>query len=296
LPDAVFRVQFSRPPAALPQLFYRFSDVTPGEPPALPSIGATAEAHGALLLLRPVQALSHGRTYVIQASRDRVTWTESNTFAPDIALSDTEGHELTLDHGGIGNFRTPGTLLASIGSDMTPQLVTPAGIETPIVQLQVTDSTGDTQVARIAIASADGPALPVFMFLRREGGLGFGLPPATYFHTPANDPYMTTVYEPDRYLFRTVSLIGHRGAYLSLSTPNGAPPTAGHYEHPGAVMLYNLYPMPCATHAGYYDVREVAYAPDGTVTRLAVDFKHVCDGAAPVFGSYRLNSTVPVAN
>jgi hypothetical protein len=266
--------------------------------------------------------------------------------APDIALSDTEGHELTLDHGGIGNFRTPGTLLASIDSDMTPQLVTPsdllhlpsnvklesgrsvaayrwtqvsgtplafgatdaaaatvrwgaakpAGIETPIVQLQVTDSTGDTQVARIAIASADGPALPVFMFLRREGGLGYGLPPATYFHTPANDPYMTTVYEPDRYLFRTVSLIGNRGAYLSLSTPNGAPPTVGHYEHPGAVMLYNLYPMPCATHAGYYDVREVAYAPDGTFTRLAVDFKHVCDGAAPVFGSYRLNSTVPVAN
>jgi hypothetical protein len=345
-PDAVFRVQFSRPPATLPQLFYRFADITAGEPPALPSIGATAEVHGALLLVRPVQPLSHGRTYVIQASSDGVTWTGPGTLAPDIVLTDTGGHELKLYGGGLGNFQTPGSLLASIASDVPPQLASPGdvlhlsasarldsgrsvtayrwtqvsgtplrfgtmdtaattvqwgasrprGVEAAIVQVQVTDSTGDTQVARIAIASADAPTLPAFMFLKREGGLVPGLPASTYFYTPPDDPYMAIVYEPNRLVFRTVLLTKTYGAYLVLLPPGGAPLTVGHVEQPGAIEMYNLYPMPCTTHAGYYDVREVAYAADGTFTRLAVDFKHVCDGGTPVYGSYRLNSTVPVAN
>jgi hypothetical protein len=345
-PDAVFRVQFSRPPAALPQLFYRFSDISPGEPAVIPAIGATVEVHGALLLVHPAQALSHGRTYAIQASTDGVTWTGPGTLAPDIMLHDTAGHELRLYNGGLGNFRTPATLLASIDSDMAPQLVMPsdllhlsanvklengrsitgyrwtqvsgtplqfgptdtavttvqwgasrpAAVESAVVQLQVTDSTGDTQVARIAIASADAPTLPAFMFLKQAGGVAYGFPAATYFYTPADDPYLTIVYQPDRFILRTVSFARTSGAHLVLVPPNGAPLAIGHVEQPGAIELYNLYSMPCTTHAGYYDVRDVAYAPDGTFTRLAVDFKHVCDGGTPVYGSYRLNSTVPVAN
>jgi hypothetical protein len=346
LADAVFRVQFSRPPAALPQLFYRFSDVSSGEPAALPSIGATAETHGALLLVRPVQPLSHGRFYVIQASRDGQTWTGPGTLAPDIVLADTAGHELRLNNGGIGNFQTPNNLLVSIASDLVPQLATPAdllhltatvkldsgrsatafrwsqvsgtplrfgatdtaattvqwgpgkpsGVESAVVQVQVTDSSGDTQVARIAIASADASALPAFMLLKMEGSAAYGFPAATYFYTPPDDPYLSIFYWPDRFAIRTVSLTKTVSAHLTLVPPNGAPLTVGHVEQPGAIELYNLYSMPCTTHAGYYDVREVAYAPDGTFARLAVDFKHVCDGGTPVYGSYRLNSTVPVAN
>jgi hypothetical protein len=344
-PDAVFRVQFSRPPV-LPQLVYRFTDITQGEPPALPSIGATAEAHGALLLVRPMGALSHGRRYVIEASRDGVSWTEPGTLAPDIVVSDAEGHEFKLYNGSLGSFETPATLLASIDSDMQPQLTTPSdllhlsaavklesgrsitgyrwtqvsgtplrfgatdtaattvqwgasrptGVESAVVELLVTDSTGDTQVARITIALADGASLPASLFLRREGGVAYRFPASTYFYTPADDPYRTTLYEPGKYLIRTVAFTGSTGAYLELFTQNGAALAPGHYEQAGAIELYNLYAMPCTTHAGYYDVREVAYAPDGTFTRLAVDFKHVCDGATPVYGSYRLNSTVPVAN
>jgi len=345
LPDAVFRVQFTRPPV-LPQLVYRFADMTPGEPPALPSIGASAEMRGALLLLRPERALGHGRTYVIQASRDGTTWTGPGTLAPDIVVADAQGHEFKFYNGALGNFQTPGSLLASIDSDMRPQLTAaadllhlsstvklengrsitgyrwtqvsgtplrfgatdtaatavqwgasrPGGIEAAVVELQVTDSTGDTEAARMSIVSVDGASLPVFLFLKREGGLAYRFPAATYFHTPANDPFLTTLYEPGKYTFRTVALTPSIGAHLVLSTQGGAPLAPGHYEQPGAIALYNLYAMPCTTHAGYYDVREVAYAPDGTFTRLAVDFKHVCDGATPVYGSYRVNSTVPVAN
>lgn len=339
-PDAVFRIQFSRPPTSLPQLFYRFYDDTSGGPALFPSIGATAELHGALLLVRPVQALSHGRSYVIQASADGVTWTGPGTLAPDIVLYDTAGHELRLQFGGVGFVRTPGTLLASIESDLAPQLVMPSdllhlsamvklengrtatgyrwsqlsgtplqfgpadaaattvqwgtsrptGIESAVVQLEVTDSTGDTQLARIAIASADAPTLPAFLFLKREGGVAYRLPATTYFSSG------DILYEPGRTILRTGSFASGRNAQVHLIPPNGAPLSLGHVEQPGAIELYNLYTDPCTTHAGYYDVRDVAYASDGTLTRLAVDFKHVCDGGIPVYGSYRLNSTVPLAN
>jgi hypothetical protein len=33
---------------------------------------------------------------------------------------------------------------------------------------------------------------------------------------------------------------------------------------------------------------------DGTLSRLAVDFEHLCDGGTPVAGSYRLNSSIPI--
>jgi hypothetical protein len=113
-PDAVFRLQFSPPPAALPQLFYRFADFTlnsPMPPPnvtPLPSVSAAAEVHGALVLLRPAQALGPGRVWELQASRDGVTWSELGKPAPDIVLSDVEGHQITLYGGNVGAIQTPG--------------------------------------------------------------------------------------------------------------------------------------------------------------------------------------------
>lgn len=344
-PDAVLRVQYSRPPIAQ-QLFYRFTDLTQSDMPARANIDASSEVHGALLLVRPLQPLSHGRGYTIQASRDGVNWGAPGAFGFDIVVSDAQGHELKLYNGGLGGFRTPGTLLASIDSDLSPQLTTPSdvlhlsatvkvesgrtvtgyhwtqlsgtplqfgtaeaatttvqwgasrptGIESAVVELTVSDSTGDSQVARMSIVSADGASLPVSLFLERAGGVAYRLPESAYFYTPANVPNLALLYQPGRYVIRTIAVAGTREAFLHLIPPDGSQLALGHYEQPGAIEMYNLYAMPCTIHAGYYDVREVSYGTDGTLTRLAVDFKHVCDGAAPLYGSYRQNSSVPVPN
>jgi hypothetical protein len=113
--DAVFRLQFTAPPADLPQLFYRFEDVTRDEPrlgyypPTLPNVPATAEVHGALVLLRPAQALGPGRTWALMASRDGVTWNEPGKPAPDIVVSDANGHPQVVYNGYMGKFQTPNT-------------------------------------------------------------------------------------------------------------------------------------------------------------------------------------------
>lgn len=102
--DAVFRAQFSRPPASLPKLFYRFYD-TNGLA-VLPVIAASAEVHGAVVLIRPAQALSPGRQYAIRTSSDGA-WPEPGLPFPDISVSDAEGHEMKLYGGLLGYFNTP---------------------------------------------------------------------------------------------------------------------------------------------------------------------------------------------
>lgn len=112
-PDAVFRLQFVQPPAALAQLFFRFSDITAtipllhDIPPTLPPVGATAEAHGALLLLHPAQALGPGRKWALEVSRDGVTWNDGGTPAPDVVVLDAEGHQLVFYMGYVGSIYTP---------------------------------------------------------------------------------------------------------------------------------------------------------------------------------------------
>jgi hypothetical protein len=51
----------------------------------------------------------------------------------------------------------------------------------------------------------------------------------------------------------------------------------------------------CNTLTGRFDVLEVAYGPDGGVTRFAADFEQHCDGMGPaLFGSIRINSGAPL--
>jgi hypothetical protein len=172
--------------------------------------------------------------------------------------------------------------------------VKPTGIETAVIQLQVTDSTGDTDVARMAVMVGDSATAAQFLRLKREGGLGYRRPGPAYFYEPPGDQFYKTLYEPGRYTFREVLLGGNAAAHLVLVTPGAAPLAVGHYEQAGAIGLYNIFENPCAIHGGSYDVREVATAADGTFSRLAVDFTHICDGGIPVYGSYRRNSSVPL--
>lgn len=74
---SAFRLQFSRPPASTtPALFFRFADqgapVYDGTPYV--DIAATAQVHGALVVVRPASPLRHGRDYRLQVSSNGNDW------------------------------------------------------------------------------------------------------------------------------------------------------------------------------------------------------------------------------
>ena len=90
--------------------------------------------------------------------------------------------------------------------------------------------------------------------------------------------------------------------YLTFSAPTGQALTRSVYE--GAQRAaFHAPPKPgidvsgdgrgCNTDTGRFLVSDVAFAQDGTVERLAVDFEQHCEDAPPaLFGSVRYNSSV----
>ena len=91
--------------------------------------------------------------------------------------------------------------------------------------------------------------------------------------------------------------------FLELDAPGDGPVVVGSYE--GAVRSGSNGSGPglnfsgdgraCNSLTGRFDVFDVAYAGDGSVQRLAVNFQQYCDGSAHVlWGEMRVNSTLRV--
>ena len=88
--------------------------------------------------------------------------------------------------------------------------------------------------------------------------------------------------------------------HLSFSAERDARLAVGTYapvgKHPfttGVGFVINGGATSCFRETGRFEVREIAYAGDGMVQRLAIDFEHHCDNANPaLFGAIRYNSTI----
>lgn len=182
----------------------------------------------------------------------------------------------------------------------------PSGIEFMQVQLEVTDSNGDTETTRRMIGAADVVAQRTFMVLRGDGLMSYRQRNPEYFYDFPGDAYYMALLQPALVQVRLRSLDENlpRNARLTFTTPAGVPFKVGSYAFSGAqatsttapdMVLQHMDDYVCSTRAGTFEVREVVLGADGVPTRLAVDFQHSCNGAASIFGSYRLNSTVPVA-
>jgi hypothetical protein len=103
------RLQFSRLPASTtPALFFRFVDRGPSgggyTPPVI--IAATAQVHGALIIVKPITPLRHARSYTLQASGDGVNWSNNVTVQDALGNSSSD-----FEWGGM-SFTTPDNLLA----------------------------------------------------------------------------------------------------------------------------------------------------------------------------------------
>lgn len=355
--DAVFRLQFSRPPgASMPNLFYRFQDVGGGYYVS-PNwdIAATSERHGALVLIRPVEPLRHAHRYFVEASIDGVHWGKDGvSLGADIVLSDEAGHEYTLREGLLSEFTTPDTFRASIETDVdtlsaatssltltaitrpadgrsvvsyrwtqlsgTPLtfsapdsavttlswgMSVPVGIETIPVQLDVVDSGGDTERTRYEIAVSDVLAGDPVLFMRSSAAIGYRQPNPGHFFNPPDEVAYHPVLSPGHSTFHFATIDRSRHWTVTLATANRAPLGTGAYENAAAapvagsangLEVRDYSNVPCTAHFGRFDVLEVQNGPDGTPTRLAVDFEYRCDGttAPPLFGSLRYNSRLAV--
>jgi hypothetical protein len=135
--DAVYQVQFLRPPIDLPVLEYRFDDVSGYGQPGW-NVAATAERHGAAILLRPAESLRGGRTYVVTATLNGGPWT---------VLSDPFGNSAQQVHDAEGHVLTPGIF----GS-----ILPPVAIVTDIV----TSATSMASLAeKITLTGSAQPAI-----------------------------------------------------------------------------------------------------------------------------------------
>lgn len=93
---AVYRVQFGRALAdSTPAVQFRFRDAEFPADPELPvwNVPASTVRQGALFEVRPVEALRHGRSYVLESSLDGVTWTGPRVFLDPTGAVVNQGQE-----------------------------------------------------------------------------------------------------------------------------------------------------------------------------------------------------------
>jgi hypothetical protein len=82
------------------------------------------------------------------------------------------------------------------------------------------------------------------------------------------------------------------GTYPDTLRPSGQPPQSGLM---GFMACTTLFGMPVSDVSGSFEVRDVAYAGDGTIARLAIDFEEHCvTGDEYRRSSYRFNSAMPL--
>ncbi len=179
----------------------------------------------------------------------------------------------------------------------------PAGVEQAVVRLTVTDALGDTETTDAILLSASVTGSSHVLYLRSTPGDGIG-------------SGATTLIEDSAAQFQealnggTVHISVVRPGYaewwyLDLAVASGTPFQVGAYDDAiraaFAGSTRNGVDLSgsgrgCNQVFGRFDVLEVATDSSGAITRLAVDFEQHCEfaNAAPLLGSYRVNSSVPI--
>lgn len=174
----------------------------------------------------------------------------------------------------------------------------PREVEDVVLQLEVTDSRGLTDRARV-VATVGNRASSGAALYRETGGV------AGDFRREATRGSGSVFYGPEPGLVspRVVGPTeGGTGVSFSLRPADGGRLSLGSYPaatldlasltHPGLVSRIFCGGLGAAT-TGSFEVLDVAYAADGTITRLAVDYEQRCgSNGAYDRSSYRLNSLV----
>ena len=342
--DTVFRVQFSRPLAASTgDLQFRFADrgsTAAGTGGAWTDVAASAERQGAVILIKPLTGLRHGRNYDLQVSQNGRDWLNTitvqdtlanslNLFPQSLSTPDTlravasasAGALLTVSDrtvlsaaGSIGTTRpivsyrwtqTAGTPLRIASPDAASTEVSwgdtlPVGADSATLRLTVTDTAGDTDWASVVVRSASLVGTTHLLYMRGTAG-DYIVGDNTVVHGDNTGTFLTNTLIGG---YASTTFFGNEQGFwnLAFATIDGAPMVVGAYENATRAAFREHQNgidvsgdgRGCNQTTGRFDVLEIQADANGNLLRFAVDFEQHCEGAAspPLFGSYRLNSTI----
>jgi hypothetical protein len=185
-------------------------------------------------------------------------------------------------------------------TEAAPFTEEPRPIEDAVFQVTVTDDRGDADHARVTLKVGNrrevGAALYTetgtgWVNIRKRLETGAG----SIFYGPTAGDVSPRVVGQDE---------GGTGTSFSVLPAWGEPLRVGLYADavnsrtpgPQHGLVSRIYCPSGDPVSGWFEVLEVAYAADGTLTRLAIDFYQRCETGTLDYqkGSYRLNSTVPL--
>jgi hypothetical protein len=181
----------------------------------------------------------------------------------------------------------------------------PSGAPRPVgevvIELSVTDSLGSTDRLRVALTVGDHRPAGAALYAQTGAGLlparrGMSVGDGSIFFGPAPGQVVPRVPAATELpgIAALASITPADGGRLTVGMYAGAARNPGPGQHGLVTQAYcNVLDSPMS---GWFQVRDVAYADDGTITRLAVDFEQRCEAGFGEFqrGSYRFNSAVPM--
>lgn len=177
----------------------------------------------------------------------------------------------------------------------------PSGAESATFRLTVADVGGDTDWTTVVVRSASLAGTANLLYMRGEAGEAI-VGDKLVVHADNSGTFSANevVYGTARISVRGIDGISW---YLAFASIDGAPLVAGAYENAVGVSVREHQngidvagnSVGCADMVGRFDVLEIQTDAQGNLLRFAVDFEQHCQGPAspPLFGSYRLNSTIP---
>lgn len=182
----------------------------------------------------------------------------------------------------------------------------PTGLERITIELTVTDAAGETDTVRFELHALSLGGVRSLLYVRSTAPTEYVGRGTSFAASEVHGPFSFEGSQAGtvRLFYREtdVSAFWH----LTLSSGDGTPLRVGVYEN----AVDEFFPQPgrpilslsggvggrCATVYGRFTVHEVVADGNGGFATLAVDFEQRCDSttAPPLFGSVRLNSSVPL--
>lgn len=177
----------------------------------------------------------------------------------------------------------------------------PKGIEAIVVELTVTDTAGEVSTSRVSLNMLNQASAARVLYVRGTTGdyisggqtILIGDSTGSFTQDPVNSGYIS-------YFFNSVADFWS----LSLGTAGGAPFKVGAYENAIRAPFRDQQNgidlsgagRGCNQIYGRFDVLELRTDAQNVITGLAVDFEQRCESpqAPPLFGSLRINSSVPI--
>jgi hypothetical protein len=194
---------------------------------------------------------------------------------------------------------TPQAATTQVRWSATP----PVDLENIVIELTITDTAGDVETAQVTVSALNPSTTGPLLYFRGAPGdyIGGGqtvLASSTtgsFSASPFNSGYVSYSYIATGYTsWWTLNLASADGSPLRVGAYENAIRAPFHDQQNGIELFGSG--RGCNQILGRFDVLELQTDVSGTITAPAVDFEQHCESASapPLFGSLRINSTLPL--